>query len=273
MRYWTRGMLVIALLSTAAARAVITDCNPPEPAPFVVNLNELDDDGQIFRSQEQRSVFFQRLWEHLDQKRDAQMAGIVSVPFRVAHCKGRKPKLDGSEFTKDLVKSLLSNQVVIEVWGRLGTRQVGNRKEPTAKMYYLILPVRKASNDRSTQAPSLHRFDYPDRDIKSDEHVGLISNLDLYAFIVAAIGLRAFENEEFAQAHEFLCKSNATLGAIKIRLAQSSGTQAQRVDIESLRAYVVDLAGKSQKAVDKRVAPSVRLQNPNDPCSDLGGRP
>ena len=55
MRYWTQGMLVIALLSTAAARADIIDCKPPEQAPFVVNLNELDDDGEIFRSPKQRS--------------------------------------------------------------------------------------------------------------------------------------------------------------------------------------------------------------------------
>ena len=239
--------------------------------------NEPDDGGQIFRSRGQLLVFFNRLWGHLDQKRDAQMAGIDAVPFRVARCEGRKPKLDGSEFTPKLVARLLNEKVVIEVWGQLGTRQVGSRNEPTAQMYYLIVPVRHASNERSTQAQSLHRFNYPDRDIKSDEHVGLISNLDLYAFIVAAIGVRAFEKEAFAQAHEFLCKSNATLGAIKTRLAQSSGTQAQSVDIESLRAYVVDLAGKSRKqidkAVDKRAAPSVRLQNPNDPCSDLGGRP
>jgi hypothetical protein len=262
----------VALVSAEAAHADIIDCAPPEPAPYIVNLNEPDDGAQIFRSRQQMLAFFNRLHDHLDQKRDLEMAGIAGLPFRVARCEGRKPKPDGSEFTPRLVARLLNEKVVIEVWGQLGARQTGGRKQPTAQMNYLIVPVRHASDDGSTQAPGLHRFNYPDRDIKSDDYVGLISNLDLHAFITAAIGVRAFDNEEFAQAHGFLCRSGAKLGAIKTRLAQSNSTRAQSAVIESLRAYVVDLAGQARKqigaAVDKPAAASVRLQDPNDPCGD-----
>jgi hypothetical protein len=274
---WSWAVLGLAVLSTGSVRATIIDCYPPEPAPFIVFLNELDDSGQVFRSRQQMLAFFNRLHEHLDQKRDAEMAGIAAAPFRVARCEGRKPRIDGSEFTPTLVRSLMDQKVVIEVWGTLGTQQIAGRKQATAQMNYLIVPIRLASDDGRTQTPSLHRFNYPDRDVKSDDYLGLISNLDLQAFIAAAIGVRAFDNDQFAQAHQFLCRSSAQLGAIKARLAQSNTTRAQSVATESLRTYVVELAGKARaqvdSGVDKHTAASVRLQDPNNPCGDVGGQP
>lgn len=280
----TRTRLLCALLALAgscgqAAQAKIIDCRAPDAsAPFVVNLNELEYDEELFPSRKAMlSKFFNRLYDQLDQRRDAEMAGIATVPFRVARCEGRTPTFDGSEFTQPLVKRLLDERVVIEVWGQLGSRRVGGRTEPTAQMNYLIVPVRRANDLGTARAPSLHRFNYPDGEIHAADHVGLISNLDLHAFIAAAIGARAFDRDEFARAHEFLCKSSARLSVIKARLARTPSTKAQSDVIENLRVYAVELAGNARKqigaAVDKPAAASVRLQDPDNPCADLGGQP
>lgn len=144
-------------------------------------------------------------------------------------------------------------------------------------MNYLIVPLRNANNRGSTRAPSMHRFNYPDGDVRAGDHVALISNLDLHAFIAAAIGARAYERDEFARAHEFLCKASARLGVIKARLASAPASRAQSGVIEELRAYTVELAGAARQrigsAADSPAAASVRLQDPANPCADARGQP
>lgn len=261
---------VLVLCSVRISEANIIDCVPPEPAPFIVNLNEPDHTGTVFESRQQMLGLFNRLHDHLDQKRDLEMAGISAMPFRVARCEGRKPKPDGSEFTSALVNRLLNEKVVIEIWGQLGARRSGRGNEPTAQMNYLVLPARRAGKDGRTPVPSLHRFNYPDRDIKSDDYVALISNQDLLAFITAAIGIRAFDNDQFQQAHEALCKASAKLEVISRQLALADNTRAQSGLIDELRAYAVSLARTARlrigAATGKTVNASVLLQDPASPC-------
>lgn len=269
--------MFIALGTYTAARANIVDCKPPENVPYIANLNELDYDSKVFKSKAEMLTFFNRLYDHLDQKRDREMAGLGTIPFRVARCAGRKPKPDGSDFSAPLVERLLNENVVIEIWGQLADRHLDGRAVPSAQMNYLVLPIRRATDGGSVQVPSHHRFNYPDRGINSKDYVALISNQDLYAFLNAAIGTRLFENDRFVQAIQFLCKAGATLGTIGVQLARIENTKAQSKSINDLRTHVLTLARKARSSVsavaDKQASASARLLELDDPCGGAGGAP
>jgi len=260
-------------IASAQGHAALQDCQPPEAAQYVVFLSEPEFTPEAFESRAKMLFFYNRLQEYLDQHRDLEMAGISHVPFRVARCEGRIPAIDGKDFDRKMVRSLYSRGVVIEIWGMLDARRVNNqRTNLSAQMNYLLVPVKFRALEDSKDIPGIHRFNYPDTEIVATDFIDLISNSDLHAFVAAAIGVMAFEDEEYQTAHEMLCKANPQLGHIEERLAAEPTTHAQSEKIKKLRGFLLNLAGEAiVKARNKpgTIPIFAKLQDEKNPCPSL----
>ncbi len=258
------------LMSGAASDAALVDCRPPEAARFVVFLSEPQYSQNAFSTRDQMLRFFNRLQEYLDQRRDSEMAGIKGVDFRVARCEKRVPAIDGHDFTDDVVRNLYDRGVVVEIWGQLDAKQKGGaRVTPTAQINYLLVPVKRGVVAGSERVPGVLRFNYPDAEIVATDFVDLVSNGDLHAFVATAIGVMAFDGEDFALAHEMLCKAGSQLSRTEKRLAQGAETKPQSEGIQRLRAFLRDLASKAIVEARKKPAAAAfaRLLEPSNPCS------
>lgn len=266
------ALVLVAALPTA--RAALPDCRPSESAPFVVFLSEPSFTPAAFASRPQMVSFFNRLQEHLDQRRDLEMAELASAPFRVARCEGRVPAIDGKDFTREVVRSLYNRNVVIEIWGELDADlKNGERTNLRAHINYLLMPLRRASDSGKPAAPSFHRFNYPDHDIVASDFVDLISNGDLYAFVATAIGMMAYDGDDFAQAHQLLCIASPKLARIQQRLALSPQTQAQSQTIASLRGFVRNLAADAMARAGTSSPALALIASADDPCGENKVRP
>jgi len=261
----------VCAVAAGMAQAALTDCRPPEKSQYLVFLNEPEYSSPgAFATREQMLRFFDALQEHLDQRRDLEMAGLPVAPFRVARCVGRVPSIDGKDYTRELVRSLYNRSVVIEIWGRLDAdTQGGKRVNARAQINYLLTPLRRASDEGRASVPSLHRFNYPDGEITATDFVDLVSNADLLAFVATGIGMMAFDADDFPVAQQFLCTASPRLERIRKRLEAQPATKAQSDTVRQLRAFVLERAG----AAVKQLAASggggaAALLSPGDPCRE-----
>lgn len=274
MKWRAAGMALAGVLGLCgAAQATLTDCTPPEKAQYLVFLNEPEfSNPGAFATREQMLRFFDALQEHLDQRRDLEMAGLPVAPFRVARCVGRVPSIDGKDYTREVVRSLYDRSVVIEIWGRLDGETKGDKRvSAKAQMNYLITPVRRAGDDGKATAPSLHRFNYPDGEIVATDFIDLVSNADLMAFVATAIGLMAFDSDDFKSAQQFLCAASPRLERIIKRLEAQPATKAQSDSVRQLRAFALERAGAAVKQLSGTAA-TAALFNAADPCRERGPR-
>jgi len=257
----------------AGAHATLTECKPPESASYIVFLNEPEfSTPGAFASREQMLRFFDALQEHLDQRRDLEMAGLPTAPFRVARCVGRVPSIDGKDYTREVVRSLYDRSVVIEIWGRLDGETKGNKRvSARAQINYLLMPVRRASDEGKAAAPSLHRFRYPDGEIVATDFIDLVSNADLMAFVATAIGLMAFDADDFNAAQQFLCAASPRLERIRKRLESHPATKAQSESVRQLRTFAVGRAAAAVKQLSGSNS-TAALFGADDPCRD-GSKP
>ena len=274
MKWRAAGLALAGALGLCgAAQATLTDCTPPEKAQYLVFLNEPEfSKPGAFATREQMLRFFDALQEHLDQRRDLEMAGLPVAPFRVARCVGRVPSIDGKDYTREVVRSLYDRSVVIEIWGRLDGETKGDKRvSAKAQMNYLITPVRRAGDDGKATAPSLHRFNYPDGEIVATDFIDLVSNADLMAFVATAIGLMAFDSDDFKSAQQFLCAASPRLERIVKRLEAQPATKAQSDSVRQLRAFALERAGAAVKQLSGTAA-TAALFNAADPCRERGPR-
>lgn len=273
-----RTLGITALVALAGvAHASLGECKITEPSPYVVFLSEPTFSKAAFSSREGMLKEFDRLHLQLDQRRDAEMAGLASIPFKVARCAGRVPAIDGADFTTDVVRSLYSRSVVLEVWGHFDRASgEGEASLPSAQMNYLLMPLSRARTEHGSQVPALHRFDYPDGDIRAPDFVNLVSNRDLLAFVISSIGVMAFEGDEFAQAHQYLCAAEGRLLAIETRLGKKAEGRAHAAQVAQLRAHVTELAAKALtelKRKPKAISAAAGLQSSTQPCGAPVGAP
>lgn len=262
------------MMACGPALAQLVDCRAPAAAPYVVFLSEPQFSPNAFGSRADMLRFFDRLHEHLDQRRDLEMAGLEKVEFSVARCEKRIPAIDGSDFTSDVVRSLYGRKVVVEVWGSLDGRKVGNKLQPSAQINYLVVPIRQGVGAGAGKVPGIHRFNYPDRDVVASDFLDLVSNADLHAFVMAAIGMTAFDGNDFSLAHQMLCKAGARLARTEAGLVAAPQTKVQGEGIRDLRVFLLKIAGQAitEARRDAKAAPPfARLHDPADPCSGRGG--
>jgi hypothetical protein len=269
-----RSKLIRLAFATAAAlsgnaSAALIDCKPPQDATYLVFLSEPQFTPRAFPDHNAMLRFFNRLHQHLDERHDREMAGLESVDFRVARCENRVPAIDGADYTDDVVRNLYGRKVVVEIWGELDRKLDANsRRQPTAQMNYLLVPIRRGVIKGSDKVPGVLRFDYPDRQIVATDFVDLVSNADLHAFVASAIGVSAFDNNDFRLAHQMLCRASAQLKRTAERLAAVPTTKVQGDRIRDLHGFLVALARESVIG-GRNVAPPLEfaiLQEPANPC-------
>lgn len=257
---------LLALVSTAAS-AQLVDCTLPSDDAYGVFLSEPRYTSAAFESREDMLRVFDRLQLHLDQREDIEMAGLTSdVEFRVARCEGRVPELDGGDFSDDIVASLYTRGVVVEIWGKLDAKPANGASEPIAQMNYLIVPVRMGAD----KGLGIQRFTYPDGDIVATDFVELIANADLHAFMATGIAVTAFDDEDYALAHQMACRAHAHLSSTLRRLESRPAAVNRSEDVVALRTLLIGLA---RDAIDEShsapgvVPPFALLQDPANPCA------
>ena len=259
-----------AFVVSGTANATLVDCKSPQSARFVVYLSEPQFTPDAFKDRNQMLRFFDRLQLYLDQRQDIEMAGIKQVDFRVARCEKRIPTIDGNEFTEPVVSSLYNNKVIVEIWGKLDVEKRGNKASPIAQINYLIVPIQRGRVAGSQKLSGIQRFNYPDAEIVSTDFIDLVSNMDLHAFVATAIGVFAFDDQDYPLAHEMLCKAGAQLARTEKRLARKPETQTQSDGIQQLRAFLKEVAGKTIVEARKKTPSNIplfaRLQDQSNPC-------
>lgn len=253
---------VLSLVSSTGAGAQLVDCRVPQNAPYVVFLSEPQFTPGAFPNRGAMLLFFDRLHHHLDERLDREMAGLDAASFRVARCERRVPQIDGLDFTDDVVRSLHGSKVVVEIWGRLD-RGPGGKRQPTARMNYLLVPIRRGVVKGSEKLPGMLSFDYPDRDIAASDFVDLVSNADLHAFVASAIGVSAFDNADYQLAYQMLCRAS---GQLKRTAARLPASKRQTKDIRELNAFLLGVAGESLAKARKLKLDFALLQEPANPC-------
>jgi hypothetical protein len=212
--------------------------------------------------------FFNRLHHHLDQRHDTEMAGISGVDFSVARCERRVPRIDGADFTDDVVGNLYRRNVVVEIWGSLDARPGAGGRQPTAQMNYLVVPIRRGVVPGSAKVPGVLRFNYPDGEIVATDFVELVSNADLHAFVASAIGVSAFDGEDYALAHQMLCRAGSQLAHTEQRLSAAPATKLQAQRIGELRSFLREVASRSIREAKQRGQQGLfaQLLDPENPC-------
>lgn len=261
----------IAVAASAAAHAQLRECHPPQGGSYVVFLSEPRFTPGAFPDRNAMLRMFNRLHQHLDQQRDAEMAGLEAANFRVARCENRIPAIDGADYTPDVVRSLYGRKVVVEIWGELDqTFDAKKRPHPSAQINFLLVPIRHGVVKGSEKLSAVHRFNYPDRQIVATDFVDLVSNVDLHAFVAAAIGVRAFDNNEFHLAYQMLCRGAAQLKRTADRLAAEPATKMHSDQVRELHRFLTAVAGESVAAGRKLTPPLpfAMLQEPQNPCPE-----
>lgn len=261
--------LLVGLLVTASAEAVITDCKNV-PDSFTVYLSEPSDSQAVFPNNGELHSFLERLQFELDQNRDARWVRSPNTDVRFVVCFGRAPAMDGSEFVPSLVELMHGKRVVLEVWGQLVIDRSGpGAPKLSAQMNYLLVPMRFAANQREAVPSGLQRLRYPEPGTASSpDFVDLVARpLDIDAFVAAAFGFKLLREHTYELAQSNLCRASALLQTI----AQRPISPRTRDDVTALRTFVLTSAARAVKeALSDPKYPEkgvLRLQDPAHPCA------
>jgi hypothetical protein len=262
---------VCGLLLGVAAQATVVNC-APAAGRFTVLLSEPRGDAMPDAAATER--FLNKLQFELDQERDARWINPAATPVAFRACPQRKPALDGSEFSPELVKLMHGQRVLLEIWGEMD--RDGTPPQLSAQLNYLLVPLRLAADEReATQGelpPGLQRLRYPEAGATpTQDAVQLVSRTqDLDAFIASALGLKLLRERSFEPAHANLCRA-ASLLATMLQRPQSARSKA---DLGALRGFVQASAARTlREALSDASYPAtglLRLQQPAQPCAGGG---
>ena len=113
----------------------------------------------------------------------------LQVPMKLVTCDGRRPSLEGSEFTNALAANLSNERVVVEMWGTLELRKnASGVTTPHALIGYTIPPVQHYV--RENVPIHLHLIQYPKTGAaRSPEELENVA--ELYPFALVGLGTKA----------------------------------------------------------------------------------
>lgn len=257
-------LLALLLLLGASARATVVNC-PPAPNGFTVLLSEPS--GAAMPDHAAVERFLNKLQFELDQERDEHWINPGAAPVVFRACPKRAPKLDGSEFSTEVVEQLNDQRVLLEVWGVLD--RDGTPPALSAQINYLLVPLRFAADQRETVPAGLQRLRYPEPGAApTQDAVQLVSRpLDLDAFIATSLGLKLLREHDYEPAHANLCRAHGLLGAMLKR----GLTGRARTELAGLQDFVLASAGRTLREAMADPAYSkaglLRLQQPAKPCA------
>jgi hypothetical protein len=241
---------IISLLAVISAIpqtsiAAMVECRPHRDA-FSVFLSEPPFPSAAFQTKEEVKEFMQRLQFELDQGRDRHWIQAPTVSkVRFVYCKNRSPEMDGRDFNETIVDGLYSDQVLLEIWGRLGIEGESKR---TAQMNYLLVPIRFAADQHEGAPESLSRLSYSDEGTNGKaDYVKLISNpIDIDAFVAAAYGFKLLREKNWEPAHLNLCRASALMQ----RVASRTITPRASEEVVALQRFM--LASASNAILEAR---------------------
>ena len=259
---------VILGLAIASDAQAIGDCQPsPDGGAFTVFLSKPSYSSVAFPNDADIETFLGLLQFELDR-------GLVEssdTPVRFVACTRRAPGLDDQAFVPTVVEDLYNGRVLVEIWGLLDApRSAAGAQTLSARVNYLLVPMKFASNRNEAAPAALQRLVYPEMKAAptSSNFVQLIARpRDVDAFVAAAYGFKLKRELSNELAHLQLCRASALLGTIEKRQL----TPRSRAEIAALRKFVVESA---RAAIEQGRAASessgMWLQDPAKPC---GGGP
>lgn len=160
--------LLAILLSVASsmANAQLIDCPAlgTQPQSYKVVLDELQFDsaqaGTSSSLQGLRELLAFNLSTQLAElQAEVTMQGMQNVPLGLITCAGRKPSVNGSEFTDQRAETLSDQRVVLELWGTLMNGDTGGVASPHAIIGYMVPPLKHFHPNGSLA--SIHLVRYP----------------------------------------------------------------------------------------------------------------
>jgi hypothetical protein len=159
-----------------------------------------------------------------------------AVELGLIDCPGRKPSLNGTEFTPQRVETLSDQRVVVELWGTLLASGDAAKPGPHAMIGYVIPPVLHYRS--ATAIPGQFLIQYP----KAGGDAGdVLQKLpEASAFALVGLGTKARKARKYDIAVWAFTRSEA-----RIRDAQQSGGTAE---LNSLLAYVRQAACETRQS-------------------------
>jgi hypothetical protein len=170
-------------------------------------------------------------------QRDVAGLGInPAVDLGVINCLGRKPSLNGTEFTPQRIETLNDQRVVVELWVTLLDQAEGAASGPHAMIGYVIPPVLHYGGAAGVTAPFLIR--YPKAD---GGPVDVLHKLpEASAFALVGLAVKAQKARKYDLAVWAFGRSEGS-----IQDAQRSGATAE---VDALLAYVRTAACKTRQS-------------------------
>ena len=169
-------------------------------------------------------------------QRDVAGLGLSpAVDLGLITCTGRKPSLNGVEFTAQRVEILSDQRVVVELWGTLLDQGVDAAAGPHAMIGYVIPPVVHYGSPAGVPARFL--FQYPKAGGSSD----VLHKLpEASAFALVGLAVKAQKARKYDLAVWAFGRSEGS-----IQDAQRSG---ETPELKSLLAYVKAAACQTRKS-------------------------
>ena len=122
----------------------------------------------------------------------AELNRTLSVPLIIVKCDGRKPQMDGQEFTPPRATMLNDSGVVVEVWGKVAVIDGADPHQPVARAQvgFFMPPVQHYL--QTDHVPALHFVAYPRAAQSSVSFDDEIESLpELSAFALAGLAVKA----------------------------------------------------------------------------------
>jgi len=115
----------------------------------------------------------------------ATQAGSPVVDLQLVTCAGRKPSLEGTEFTPQRIETLSDQRVVVELWGTLLERSGAGAGGPHAMIGYIIPPILLQGS--AAQAPARFLIRYPKTDGGSTDVLHKLPEVSAFALLGLAV--------------------------------------------------------------------------------------
>jgi hypothetical protein len=165
-----------------------------------------------------------------------ELATEPPVELRVVNCLGRKPSLNGAEFTPQRIVNLSDQRVVVELWGTLLDQGAGAAAGPRAMIGYVIPPVFVPG--AGATAPARFLIQYPKAGGGSPDVLHKLPEAS--AFALVGLAVHAKKARKYDLAVWALGRSEGS-----IREAQRSG---ETDELKRLSAYVKATACQTRKS-------------------------
>ncbi len=209
--------LLCFMVISRQAKSDIIDCSEShQGGVYQVYVDEPNCDPDVIGSDTELQNLMGGLVFHLNSTLEGIMEDIgVAAPYAINYCEGRQPR-GISDFDKDMVETLDSQDVVLEVWSTLESRTVGaDSLVYEAIVHYLLIPVWREKYEDPVQ-PGVQLAKYTSGSVSgSAGHLDLLKGApELQIFATICIGRNLLLNEQYDAAREFLCAAKCRLEAL-----------------------------------------------------------